>query len=300
MTSKGQSAAEYALVGGLVLLVSIPALGTLSSVFNSKLGQSTTSMGALQQSLASFSPATTGAGSGSGSGSVIGSTVSGTQTVTLDLGNGEKLTIPNFPTNSAQIIETAGASGVTDALASTLKQLATALAASGKITEADSQALIDLANQGSTMAGVIKVLESAPTAPDPKSVQVTYNSQTYSLYELRELINFAGTSQANWIQEGADPTYTTGAEVVKFTKLFHQVQSTPAMQNPLIQNLITNLATRIVTTSDEVDNFIYKSSVDGQDFRTNYVGLKNQLVQDDSTTICLTGGGSGTGVSCNG
>jgi hypothetical protein len=316
MISKGQSVAEYALVGGLVLLVSIPALGTLNSVFNSKLGQSTTSMGTLQQSLASFSPAATGTSAGSGSGqggttgSGTGSTVAGAQTLTVDLGNGKTITVPNYPTNATQLIETAGTSGYTDQLMASISTFAQQLKDAGEITDTQFNALMALSNQGHKMGTIQKFLEdyvSANPTTDPATQTVLYNGQSYLL---EALIQTTGNNFGSW--DGATKTYVfqpstdlnaimsvprdgSSYENDAFIDLYKAALSSGALNNASIKALVDNATYAVSAVGDSLEHNLLNRQFDQLD-----KNVASTFTHQNSQAICETGNGSDTGVSCNG
>ncbi len=145
----GQTLGEYLLLAFLIAVVSIGAMSVFASNFSSSLPGLIDNIfnggGSGVSSSSGAGSGTTGASSGLPAG------VSGTD-ITVTTAGGTTFTIPDYPTNLQEAVETAGGNGTTNLLLGNLESIIQELEASGELTPAQINLLKDLANQGHVLA----------------------------------------------------------------------------------------------------------------------------------------------------
>ena len=150
----GQSLTEYAVIGALVGIAGIVALVVMGNTLNNTFGNM---LGKNAQNLA---------GTGKAPVPVIGAT-SGYTVLTanggaaITLSDGTVLNLSNYLGDPAATVQTAGANGTTDILASSLSEIANQLLAQGKITATQANWLQKLANEGHLIADSEKLAADA-------------------------------------------------------------------------------------------------------------------------------------------
>lgn len=154
---KGTSMPENSLTLGLVTLICVLALSLTGGSIRDTFATVTREM---QLPWMSDSGSDQDGGSGGGSGPGQGN--SGRQkNVTMTLADGTVVTLPNYPDNLAQSVETVGANGTTEELAKFIALTAEKLKAAGEIDETQYLSLIRLSNQGFKISGIQAKVQQA-------------------------------------------------------------------------------------------------------------------------------------------
>jgi hypothetical protein len=181
--SKGQALNEYLLIGGIVVLASVLTVGLLGQQLSGMFS------GMIQANAPTAAPALV-ADFGLPAGP-------GTQTLSFPMqtANGPvEVHIPNYPADLAQTVETAGASGSSEMLASVLTQMADFLDNLDPPQTEDAALLRELSAHGFSLASLQMDLEN----------KINHNIAFSSLDSLL-LVNWGNSSQQNKINELQNP-----------------------------------------------------------------------------------------------
>jgi len=199
----------------------------------------------------------------------------------------------------SNIIQTAGANGATDSLASTMEAIAAKLLAEGKITQDQANLIQQLAQAGHDMADAEAALKSAV---DSGASTVTYGGKTMSVTEFKEQFGF-DNSLGNVAGSSNMATASAMAQLQPFMNLYDQVAASGALNDPAIASVITSVSQQIASLSD-----LAKWNTEKTDLELSYayvtqmgdIGVTDIAGATDagSTVICGAGGGSDSGQSC--
>jgi Flp pilus assembly pilin Flp len=204
----------------------------------------------------------------------------------------------------SSIIQTAGANGATDSLASSMEALTAQLLAAGKITQAQANLIEQLAQAGHTMASGEAALKSAV---DSGASTVTFNGQTYSVADFQAQFGFDNSEGA---VAGASNLETSHpmAQLQPFVDLYHQVEKSGALSDPTADVVVTGITQEIASLSDLAK---WNTTTDPADLVSAYVTQIQDIGVPDipttisgatdqgSTVLCGAGGGADSGTSCS-
>jgi hypothetical protein len=172
--AKGISTTEYALVIGLVVIVSIPLLMTLGNLSNQEL--KTTE--AHQSDFTNLNDLITSNSPGNYATS-LGSAQPGIGTIQYKLQDGTSITLNNFPTDIPKLVETIGPNGTTDLISNALIKLSQKMRAEGKIDDTQLNQFRTLAENGHNLAReqelLVQVSKEAGT--DKQKFEMLYNQK---------------------------------------------------------------------------------------------------------------------------
>jgi hypothetical protein len=303
MKKKGQSLQEYMLTGVLVVLattVGLSLVGNNQTILVSKIF--TSPIPHVKAPDLVITPQTSPtAGNGSAT--------------TIDLGNGQVITLGNFVTNSQTLYETAGANGVTLSLAAQIQQFAKALFDAGQITQTELDDFTALSNQGHRIASILQVLENVPSVADGYSTKVVFEGNEYLLNDLGQMIGvkarFDESGQTTiYEQDLTSDIVSTGPESAQFLKLFKKISTNASFSNPAISGLVTALSKQILEIADTYESNIFgvaHSKSLGNKVPDNYLTDTNflsrlkgsALAHGDSVVICSMGNGASGNNSCH-
>ncbi len=149
---KGQALNEYLLIGGVIVLASVVAVGLLGQQLSGMFSNMIQADAGPAASVARVEVLDLGLAAGPG-----------TQTVTFPFRNGDEtvmFSIPNYPANFAQAVETAGASGASERLAVFLSQMAAHLESLDPPQMEEAALLRELSEHGFLLATRHQNLES--------------------------------------------------------------------------------------------------------------------------------------------
>jgi hypothetical protein len=293
----GNAIVEYALPGAVILVVCIGLLAALGAGLNGKFGlmkkdmtakanaaqsqeqQHRAQKNAFQAAMAEVYK--TGGGSSSG-GSFDAGRVS--------------------PEELTKVIQTAGANGGTETLASALKKYAEQLKAQGNVSDEQLSILTQMANAGHDMAQAEKALQDAATSGKGT---VNYNGQTYALDDFRQQFGFDNRVGI----DGAismDPS-NAQSQLAPFMKLYAQAQSSGALKDPAVEETVTYLSKQIValsdlskwntTTSPKDLGYAYTTAMDQLDIKGPPKSISD-ATHKNSGGICGAGNGNDSGTRC--
>lgn len=200
-------------------------------------------------------------------------------------------------------IQTVGANGGTEILASKLKSYIDQLKASGELTGDQLGILERLANEGHKLAGAEKALEDAANNGQGT---VNYDGKNYSLDEFSQQFGFDNNI-------GIDATKSMSSDsamekLKPFMQLYEEANASGALADPAINSQIKNLSSQIAALSD-LAKWNYKST--GKDKGYAYITAMEQIGAQDpggkvsdathgkSGDICGVGSGTDSGTQCN-
>lgn len=217
---------------------------------------------------------------------------------------------------ASKSIATIGANGITDLLASRLEQLIEQWKRAGKITEADANLLIQLANAGHQLADAQKLLEQAIAQ---KQTQVVYNGKTYQVDAFAEQFMYRSSTEKDvWSLNSSN----AGDILKSFNVVYQQVAQSKIFQDPAMKQEVMNLSVQISAISESLGSsgsgLLDNSSLSTQLtslyrdlttlFQTSVAGAPikapkkskdaSELTHQDSGQICVIGLGKNKGTTC--
>lgn len=313
---KGTSMPENAVILGLLVLVSVLALSmtgtsikgfytSVASHFSNVFPGPDTPFNAVPDTIGSI-------------GDPIGDTP-GTRHLKVTLADGTILNLAGYPADLATAVETMGTDGTTKQYAQTIQALAEQLKAQGKIDETQYQSLMDLSNEGFSLADSQKKLALAladsggdPTkyfhlleaaGLEPASSTGDFGHQISDIYvskigassdnlEEQPYIDLDTSVFENWGSEEIRRQLNSNEQAShlgRFVSLYTLAERTNVMQDPQIQHIVKS------ATQD----LMYLAAASGQSYSTDQIATHARQSRDDSTNICKAGNGSAqSGISC--
>lgn len=307
--STGNAIIEYILPGALVTVACVGIVTAIGTGLNTDFGLLKTNMNskvsnAQQQNqthslqAAAFQAA---ASSVTKSGGNSGSTNS--------YAGGSFSTAGLSPDDIAKVIQTAGANGGTETLASALTKYIDQLKADGTLTSSQLDILTKLANAGHDMANAEKALQDAV---DSGSSTVTYNGQSYSVSAFGAQFGMAnGMSGVS----GLDPS-NANPQTSTFLSLYAEAKSSGALGNSAVNDTVTYLSQQITALSALAESniaqgqsttnqsYAYTTANTGGSYGMGLMPVPSGgSISGDthaaSGGICNTGTGTDSGTSCN-
>jgi hypothetical protein len=191
---------------------------------------------------------------------------------------------------------TLGANGTTDLLATQLTLVAQALKEIGAITEAQSEDLLNLANQGHTIAQAERLIEDSVSGKTQSSTGMyTFQGKEYTLDQLAGQIGFGGVS----MDEVANPLTSDKAEPVlaNFQSLYTTAQRDGSLEIPEVKALVDQASSQILTTGELVED-VYTREQITDDYAAFKTRLASNATNASSGAICTAGRNTDTGQSC--
>jgi Flp pilus assembly pilin Flp len=237
MAFAGNTLAEYALISGVFLGVSVMALSGLGNSISGQWDSFTQSMArsASRARLAITNPAL--------------QSQRGADTTALAGGsNSTKGQWSNLATDSRQAImavQTIGANGVTDELATMLTAQVAQLKESGTLTEAEANALLLLADRGHQLAAAQKMVEDS--IMQGKS-SVTFEGRTYSIKDFADSVGFSSHGGVEMLTNL--PPDQANSNFKPFAEQYQVVKQSGMLEKPEVQAEISALVYQIAFVTD--------------------------------------------------
>jgi hypothetical protein len=277
----GNTLLEYSLIGSLIALGCVAGLLGAGKNFAAMISGLKTEMSTHNQLAIAASK----------NAKILSSTTSSSGTSSrLGLTSEEQMLLEQPLTDKLQ---TTGANGTTELLAKHLELLATQLLAEGKITEAQSDAILRLANQGHYMAHLEELLEQATAAGQSTIVM---DGQSYSLEEIAGQIAFANRGPFHFADTdilSSDYAAYQEPEMAKFVALYQEVVSSGAASDPLVASTIQSSATQIANVAESMEDEIFRPS--GMSLIDAVISNTTQM---NSAHICTAGNFTDNGLLC--
>lgn len=304
----GQSLTEYSVAIALVVLVVTPALilfgGQLKNAwqgFNTGISPTKrtqvaiTNSTALQQAM--------------------------NATVRFQTAKGTMITLNSALSNPLdKNISTLGANGTTAMLADSLSNVAKQLLDSGDISQTQYNVLIQLSNAGHTQAQLQTVIEQAmknmPQGEAPytymANTQVTLNGKTSSLYDIWNTLSYGAPNGGYRYFPATDtaintlptdllhpPSSNVLSSLSAFLDVYHQAESSGALSDPAVAQVVSSLSTQIALSSDtlmQAVGEVYLGHSSAGQIPSLEVSVATNM---NSAGICTTGNGTDSGVQCS-
>lgn len=216
------------------------------------------------------------------------------------------------PVNTRNTILVSGANGATQQLANTLIAHIQTLLQTEAIDQAQSQVLMQLANEAHTLATAEKVLEDAILEG---KTEVTYNNVRYTTSRLSLELGISPPND-NWTME---PKYAEKL-MAPFVQQYQTALTTGALSNPSVKAQVTQLSYQIVAIGDALswsfDRLKTKSQPDktvstlnnntADTFQIDMTGtpfsfevpVASAKTRQNASKICTTSTGTDTGTQC--
>lgn len=293
----GQSISEYGLIGGILVLITLPVLVLLGSNLNG-------SFQAMVPQPSQTAKVTATGNSGFGTGEI---------TVPVN-SSGVPLTGLYYSTQAlAKEVQTAGANGATQVLASQLEQLAKQNLEAQKITQEQYGQIIALANQGHRLASLSAILENAAanavSSDDFMNDSITVDGQEASMADLIYLLGFHQAYSDGLLQDPMQSAHLANPEMKVFIDLYQKVASSGTLADPAVAQEIQRLSIQIATINDALifaaQDLGWDDTITPMDFTSataSRIANFNASTTTDqhSATICKYGNGQDSGAHCSG
>jgi len=290
----GHTAAEFGIVGSLVLGASLIAIGVLGHSIGDLLKQSASAN--TTQTMNLLAPKYANASVDTGKKIQIITNKGTTITVDAALEN-----------NLGKIVLTSGANGATKLMADQITAMAEQLKASGEITATQYNALIELANQGHNLANIEQQFETIVATSPSGSVVSDRVLATPSLLEgdpnakfVYYTIGYSGSSSDNPLTI-PDPLDTSHAvwTTQRFLMAYDTAVSSGALNDPSVKSVIDALSSNIGYLSSLVGATTGQITFDQISPNQQTATMAAQLTHEDSGGICKVGSGTDSGLHCS-
>jgi hypothetical protein len=313
----GQSLTEYGLVGALVLVACIGGIAILGNSLRDSFASMITAPPAKPIAVAS-SPVSSIPASPSAPvlpSSVSSATLVSPNTLQIKLADGSTLNM-NIPVDVAKSIQTIGANGTTQLLASSLEELAAQLKAEGKVDQTGSDAILKLANLAHRIASIESVVEGAMAKAGGDrqaalNMPVVFDGKSYA-----KVTDLTATIQTG--SQLSDGSYNFGPQTKEFYDAFSALWSAGVMNDPKVAGIIDVYTHEIANLADGnrvVMTQMANSYGTPDAYRTqlanymNSIGYNNTasklsektgsaVTHVDSAAICTAGGRTDSGTNC--
>jgi hypothetical protein len=284
---------EYICISTFVALACVAGLTTMSQA----LSKNTPSILPMPTAKAASGSTAVNAGD---SAPAKGTTSSNSNTTSLaNTGTGTP-----YISDMHSVLETAGGNGATEMMADQIRQIGQNLLDKGELTPEQANAFFDLANQGSHIASIEKLIEDANKSGNFNS-PITFEGKTYnSAYDLAETVGWINDPTNVYpfdvnnpsIDEAVNRAVSYRSDSLNnFFTSYQTLKDSGALSNPQVSQVIGQLTTQIAYLS-ETTEYSASSIHTGQPSNTlqdNYISNTTYWKSDQ---IC--GGGDATGVSC--
>jgi polyhydroxyalkanoate synthesis regulator phasin len=284
--SSGQSISEYAMVPGLILVVSFVSMMSLGDHLNRL---------ALK--------AKEGLERGIETAETIKSTLatSGTSSQQNTVATQDSIMASMVSEDLAGSVMTLGANGTASLLTQQLEALTSNLLQQGDLTDAQHSSLVKLANLGHLTAEVAQKVEEAAknsrTLADYKAQTTEYRGVVFSMYMLG---NQLGLSSGYTVEDVmAGKAITAGRLVLDLYQAWDEVKKNGTLNNPEVKLQVEKLVRNIVTIEEAVSKArmeVWNGKAPPQSLNSS---IASQVIDIKSAQICTTGNNTDTGTQCS-
>jgi hypothetical protein len=311
---KGQGLNEYGLVGIILIALVLPAIIWLSHALKNNIQGWSDGMAYKPRVVSPVTPST-GVSSGQQNNVAIALPPSRPA--------GPSLSLPVYPPPLMNIevaqpllqrVTTLGANGATTIAADKIIAVARELKAQGKITDAQYNLLMKLANQGHRLGAIEKLIEDvgmdATNIRTYNFTTVTFEGRRYTVEELGDLIGYRPPSGSKYSSSGRayttmprdllNPAYGAQRESQAFIDLYSQVERSGVLSDPTVKQIISQLSSEIIFLSEAVDQAkglaFAAGDINPGDIQASVVST---VTHANSAQICATGNGKDTNNYCH-
>lgn len=245
--SRGNTLMEYGISGALVMVVCIIGLQFLSGNLSTAMAKIRDDMQSRQQSAQSMHQMQMAMANAQ-----AGGVLSAAEQALLEQSLSQKL-------------QTTGANGSTQVLASQLAASAAQLLADGKIDQSQYDILLQLSNQGHKIAQIEGVVSDALKMANGnwetfKNMSFTIDGQTYQANQLASMLGYHGLfpddfASADILSANRD---VAGSELASFLDLYQQASASGALSDQTASDTVTSAATQIASMGEVVEDSVAK------------------------------------------
>ncbi len=229
--------------------------------------------------------------------------------------------LSDYPTDLLSSIETTGGNGTTKILLATLQKYVEEQVAAGKMSVEDSQALIQLSNQGHKMAEIEKLVEDryANSSGYGEFMKpIAYGGVVYSNPSelLDATLGWVGddgradklVANDEMLDPYADQTnpnvWQIGNETREFAKIYQEAKAAGLLSDPETDLVVTALAKQIALLSGTIQqgpSYVanwedYANEVPYEDVFS--VVVASEITDINSVGICAANNGKDSGAKC--
>ncbi len=297
----GHSISEYVLLFGIVTVVSITALSSLGTDISNLISPDTEVKSEISKLYSLLDTSDRGEEPSSPllNDILISDQVSSQNSLDILMSQGSVTTSGQGFTDLADRLNNEGIGALSEALANDLDLIIL----SQNLNPEQQRVLRDLANQAHDIAAIQRTIEAAAntaTAPSEFAyAPVKYKGQDYTVAELAGFLDFYGDGTPF---ETHSPVTAPGAgdSLNQFQTTYKQAQSVGALDNPQINDIVTNHANQIGYLAESVGHKVWQYATDNTLKPDSY---NNSLASDatdiHATGICTTGKQKDTGEKCS-
>jgi polyhydroxyalkanoate synthesis regulator phasin len=283
--STGNTLSEYGLVGSLILLICIAGFLTAGSNLNAIFGALKQDMAAHREIAESQAAITTAA-------ALKATSTSGATPLPRIMGDLSAEDMALLGQDLSNKLQTTGANGTTQLLATQLELLAKQMLEQGKISQAESDAILRLANQGHRFAHMEGLIEDAIRMSNGnmdtlRQSTVNMDGQSYLIGDLAHQIGFGVRKPYHFSDSNILTDYPEAAqpEMAKFRELYQEALSGSAMSDPAIRATIESAATQIAMVAESVEDNMWAAINMSNDYPIRNLEEFNNKIASSSTQM---------------
>jgi len=288
---KGNTITEYAIVGALVVVVSIATLQFMSSNLNAAMASIRDDLQAKQNKAMTAH--------------ALQSAISSGQISALSSADQAQL-----EESLSQKLQTTGSNGSTELLASQLAATAAAMLAKGKIDQNQYDILMQLSNQGHKMAQIEAMFSQAVQLANGDmnalgNMKFNVNGKSYSGLELPGLVGYNGPTAYFFASEYGNSVLSSAndsanPEQAAFLNLYNQALASGALNDPQIKATVDSASTQIASIGELVESS--PAMIQSGEATTNdTINAANASIATamNSSQICTAGSFTDNGALCH-
>lgn len=296
--NKGQSSAEYSLIGALVLGLSLGALllfgPQVSGMFAGMLGNSSVQAAAISQANSNSDA----------SGQLPVRSSPSRAGISFYLTGNLSEDFAAIQVDLPASIQTMGANGTTSLLAFRMESTILELLAQKKIGPEQANLLLQLANKGHQIAEIEALIEDAAkqSQSDPGSFtgkSLNYQGTDYLPWEIGILIGWRYIKTPEYIADDPlNPPEPPGTVMDEFLQLYHQSIETGVLDDPYVRTLITGFASQIAYLGEVTETYTCDTKngiITADQMETSMLSTASHF---NSAGICTTGSKTDIGTFC--
>jgi polyhydroxyalkanoate synthesis regulator phasin len=218
---------------------------------------------------------------------------------------GTVITLPDTVDKMEDTIKTLGANGTTTILANSLEALIKQLVANNEIDVTQAQDLINLANQGHTIAKMQKLTEAA--IAKARTIEeyraIIQNDSSISVNDINGSVYSHPLGGYAADEKTLDPLQSDTVswdETGVFLKAYHKAVASGALNDPAVRAFVETL-TRKISELSSMSSYYFMALANGEISPSEVNGnIAENIAEthDKSAQICTTGNGQDSGTQC--
>lgn len=296
---KGQGLTEYAMIGALILAVSIPAIATFGESFFDVLQSIYSNMErAVLSQATSLSQAER---------NMSGDTVNAYQggpaaDLKMTLQDGTVINLKGYPQDLKKYVEVGGSNGATTEMLAQLDSLILQLQKSSDISPMELASLKNLSNQGHRLANLEAAIENtfkqAPAGSNYNALPVTFEGKQYAVKDLTSMLGWYGANMAPVDIKNTLSDTNAGSELDRFLTLYFQAEASGALNDPAVRSVVSDMSGQIAFLSETLEDTTYNVAAGTFGVESIDSYQASLVTQYNSSQICTAGKNKDTGVLC--